>query len=125
MKMHLLADGRDVDAVALEDEVQSELGMPEAWDVIMRIPHNWHALSDMYAAGLYVYLWADVMAADVAEAFLESPGELYDAETAERWRRTILSVGNTAPAEEAFRAFRGRDPDPDALLRRFGLESAP
>lgn len=125
MKMHLLADGRDVDAVALEDEVQSELGMPEAWDVIMRIPHNWHALSDMYAAGLYVYLWADVMAADVAEAFLESPGGLYDAQTAERWRRTILSVGNTAPAEEAFRAFRGRDPDPDALLRRFGLESAP
>lgn len=123
MRMHLLADGRDVDAVRLEEEVLQELGMPEAWDLIMRVPHCWHSISDGYAAGLYSYLWSDVMTADVAEAFLSSPGGLYDADTAERWRRTILSVGTSVPAEEAFRDFMGRDPDPSVLLRRFGLEA--
>ena len=61
------------------------------------------------------------MAADVAEAFAQAPGGYFDAGTAQRWRETILSVGNTVPADQAFRNFRGRDPDPDALLRRFGL----
>ncbi len=123
MRMHLLADGRDVDAVRLEVETLAELGMPEAWDLIMRVPHCWHSISDAYPAGLYSYLWSDVMTADVAEAFLSSPGGLYDTETADRWRRTILSVGTSVPAEEAFRDFMGRDPDPGALMRRFGLET--
>ena len=124
MKMHLLADGRDVDAVKVEDAIMAELGMPSAWDVIMRVPHSVHSFSDEYAAGVYCYLWADVMAADIASAFETAPGGFYDAATAERWRKTILSSGNTVPVERAFRAFRGRDPDPDALLRRFGLLSS-
>jgi peptidyl-dipeptidase Dcp len=124
MRMHLLADGRDVDAVRLEEETLAQLGMPEAWDLIMRVPHCWHAISDGYAAGLYSYLWSDVLASEVLEAFLSSPGGLWDAETAERWRRTILSVGTSVPAEEALRAFLGREPDPGALFRRFGLEAA-
>jgi peptidyl-dipeptidase Dcp len=61
------------------------------------------------------------MAADAAEAFLQSPGGLYDADVARSWRDTILSVGHTLPAAETFRRFRGRDPDPGALMRRFGL----
>lgn len=122
MKLHLLADGRDIDAVALENQVLAELGMPSAWDEIMRVPHNAHAFSFQYAAGVYTYLWSDVIAADIAAAFEQSPGGLYDAATAERWRRTLLSAGNSVPIEQAFRDFRGRDPDPDALLRRFGLE---
>ena len=81
-------------------------------------------LADGYAAGLYSYLWADVMAADVAAAFAESPGGLYDATTATRYRDTLLSVGHRVLADEAFRNFRGRDPDPLALLRRFGLEAS-
>lgn len=124
LRMHLLADGRDVDAVRLEKETLEELGMPEAWDLIMRVPHCWHAVSDGYAAGLYSYLWSDVLASEVLEAFLSSLGGLWDAETSERWRRTILRVGASVPAEEAFRAFLGRDPDPAALFRRFGLEAA-
>jgi Zn-dependent oligopeptidase len=87
------------------------------------VPHSYHSFSGEYAASVYVYLWADVMAADVAEAFANSPGGFYDPEVSERWCRTILSVGNTVPAEEAFRSFLGRDPDPDALLLLlFGLE---
>jgi peptidyl-dipeptidase Dcp len=88
----------------------------------MRVTHNWHSFSDSYPANLYVYLWADVIAADLAEAFLEGQGGLYDREVAERYRRTILSRGADVPAEQAFRDFRGRDPDPSALFRRFGLE---
>jgi len=123
MRIHLEANGRGVNAVRLEEDVLKELDMPSAWDEIMRVPHSVHSFSDQYAAGIYVYLWADVMAADVAEAFARAPGGFYDKETSERWRRTVLSVGSTVPAEEAFRNFRGRDPDPDALLRRFGLKS--
>ncbi len=122
MKMHLAADGRDIDAVTMENQLLAELGMPAAWDEIMRVTHNVHAFSFQYAAGVYSYLWSDVIAADIAEAFDQSPGGLYDAATAERWRRTLLSSGNSVPIEQAFRNFRGRDPSPAALLRRFGLE---
>ena len=128
MKMHLAADGSDVDAIEIERQTLAELDMPAAWDQIMRVTHNMHcfssSFSDGYAAGLYSYLWADVMAADVAAAFAESPGGLYDTATAARWRDTLLSVGHRVPADEAFRNFRGRDPDPLALLRRFGLQTA-
>jgi peptidyl-dipeptidase Dcp len=122
MKLHLLADGRDIDAVTMENQLLAELGMPAAWDEIMRVTHNVHAFSFQYAAGVYSYLWSDAIAADIAEAFDQSPGGLYDAATAERWRRTLLSSGNSVPIEQAFRNFRGRDPSPAALLRRFGLE---
>ncbi len=122
MKMHLLADGRDIDAVKFENQVLADMGMPAVWDEIMRLPHNMHAFSFEYAAGVYTYLWSDVIAADIAEAFEQSPGGLYDAPTSERWRRTLLSSGNSVPIDQAFRNFRGRDPSPAALLRRFGLE---
>ena len=125
MRLYLLADGREVDPVTVEHEVLEEIRMPPAGDLILRIPHAWHTFSDAYAAGVYSYLWADVMAADVAEAFERAPGGMYDAETAERYLRTILSVGHRVPADEAFRSFMGRDPDPGALLRRFGLGAAP
>ncbi len=126
MKLHLMADGsgREIDAVAVERETLAELGMPDAWDLILRVTNSFHAFAGGYDAGLYSYLWSDLMAADAAEAFLASPGGLYDAQVAEAWRETILTVGHTAPAEQAFRSFRGRDPDPAALLRRFGLVAA-
>jgi peptidyl-dipeptidase Dcp len=125
LRAHLAADGGDVDALAIEAEVRAELGMPDAIDMVMRAPHMYHAFgTDHYAAGLYVYLWADVMVADIIAAFLDSPGGLYDAATAQKWRDTLLSVGNSLPGKDAFRAFRGRDPDPMALMRRFGLDQA-
>ena len=122
MRLYLLADGRDVDPFKVEEDVLRELEMPAAGDLILRMPHAYHTISDMYAAGVYSYLWADVMAADVAAAFSEAPGGMYDSATAERYFRCILSSGASIPAAEAFRRFMGRDPDPGALLRRFGLE---
>lgn len=124
MRLYMLADGRDVDPVAVERDVLDELGMPAAGDLILRMPHAFHTFSDAYAAGVYSYLWADVMAADAAEAFLEAPGGLWDRGVADRYAATILSVGASVSAEQAIRNFRGRDPDPGALLRRFGLERA-
>ena len=99
----------------------AELGLPAAWDVVMRVTHNVHCFAGGYAAGLYSYLWADVMAADAAEAFERAPGGLYDAEVSRTWIDQVLSVGHRVPADEAFRSFTGHEPGPEALLRRFGL----
>ena len=127
LRMHRLADGSGtaIDATRIERETMAELGMPEAWDLIMRVTHSFHSFIGAYAAGVYVYLWADVMAADAAETFLQSPGGLYDAATAKAWLANILSVGRRVPADEAFRAFAGHDPSPRPLQRRFGLAETP
>ncbi|MFN7409550.1 MAG: M3 family metallopeptidase, partial [Pseudomonadota bacterium] len=126
MRLHLRADGsgQPIDPVQVENDTLAELGMPEAWDLIMRVTHNFHVFIGAYAAGLYSYLWADVMAADAVEAFERSPCGLYDADTARRWIDNILSVGHRVPADQAFRQFAGHDPDPSALQRRFGLQPA-
>jgi peptidyl-dipeptidase Dcp len=123
LRLHLLADGsgRPMDPVQVENDALAELGMPEAWDLIMRVTHNFHVFIGAYAAGLYSYLWADVMAADAVEAFERSPGGLYDADTARRWIEKVLSVGHRVAADDAFRDFAGHDPDPTPLHRRFGL----
>ncbi|MBL8323357.1 MAG: M3 family metallopeptidase [Rubrivivax sp.] len=128
LKLHLLADGsgRDIDPQAVEREILAALGLPACWDQILRVTNSFHSFVGSYDAGVYSYLWSDMMAADVAEAFLASPGGLYDERTAQAWREQLLTVGHTVPADEAFRRFRGRDPDPEALMRRFGLaETAP
>jgi peptidyl-dipeptidase Dcp len=124
LRLHLLADGSGtpIDPVQLENDTLTELGMPEAWDLIMRVTHNFHCFVGSYAAGLYSYLWADVMAADAVEAFERSPGGLYDPGTTRRWIDHILSVGHRVPADQAFRSFAGHDPDPTPLHRRFGLQ---
>ena len=123
MELHLLADGsgRDIDPVAVEQRTLHALGMPACWDLVLYTPHSVHCYAGAYDAGLYAYLWADVMAADVAELFERSPGGLYDPTVAQAWRDHVLSVGHTVPADAAFRALCGREPDPGALMRRFGL----
>lgn len=124
MRVHTGIRDADFDAVQFEQEVLRELGMPEALDVGLPLSVSTHLFGSQYAAGLYSYLWGDVMAADVAEAFAAAPGGFYDDETNKRWRRTFLEVGSRVPATEAFRNFLGREPQPDALFRRFGLENA-
>jgi peptidyl-dipeptidase Dcp len=126
LKLHLMADGsgREIDAVAVERDTLAELGMPPAWDLILRVTNSIHSFVGGYDAGLYSYLWSDLMAADAAEAFLQSPGGLYDVDVARTWRDTVLTVGHTVDAAESYRRFRGRDPDPGALMRRFDLATA-
>ncbi len=121
MRLHLMADGSDIDAEAVEAAIIEEIGLPDAIDLILYVPHAFHTFSPQYAAGVYTYLWSDIIAADIAEAFLDSPGGFYDNETALRYRETILDIGNARSIDEAYREFRGRDPDPNALMRRFSL----
>ena len=95
---------------------------PPAWQ---RFPHAFtHVFAGGYAAGYYSYLWAEVLSADVFGAFEENSGEdgdVIDAATGARFRDEFLSVGASRPALESFIAFRGRAPQPDALLRSYGL----
>lgn len=121
MRLHMLADGRDIDAVSVERQLLSDYEMPRAVDPLLHVQHAVHVFTDEYSAGVYTYLWSDVLAADAAEAFTSAAGGLYDPEVSARWRTEVLARGNTVPAAEAFRAFRGRDPDQGALLRRFGI----
>ncbi|HEX5959736.1 MAG TPA: M3 family metallopeptidase [Rhodanobacteraceae bacterium] len=100
---------------------------PPAWQ---RFPHAFtHIFSGGYAAGYYSYLWAEVLSADVFGAFEEhaemgaavAGADVIDAATGARFRDEFLAVGASRPALESFVAFRGRPPQPDALLRAYGL----
>jgi peptidyl-dipeptidase Dcp len=99
----------------------SRLDLPAAIAPRHRAPHFQHVFAgEGYAAGYWSYMWADVLACDAAEAFMEA-GDWFDAETARRYRETILSVGDSIEPAIAYRNFRGRDADPEALLRDRGL----
>lgn len=119
MELHLAEEVPDPEA--FERATLARLGMPASIVMRHRTPHFAHVFSDeAYAAGYYSYLWADALVADTFEAFVEAGGP-YDTAVAARFRKTILSVGDTVDAAEAYRAFRGRDVDVDALLRKRGF----
>ena len=83
-----------------------------------------HIFAGGYAAGYYSYKWAEVLSADVYSAFEEAAkltGSILDEKTGIRYRQEILEVGGSRPAAESFKAFRGREPNIDALLRHGGL----
>lgn len=85
-----------------------------------------HIFAGGYAAGYYSYKWAEVLSADVYAAFEESArltGSILDVDIGKRYRTEILEVGGSRPAAESFKAFRGREPSIDALLRHGGLVS--
>lgn len=95
---------------------------PPAWQ---RFPHAFtHIFAGGYAAGYYSYLWAELLSADAFGAFEEhamAGHSVIDGQIGERFRREILAVGASRPALESFIAFRGRKPEPEALLRSHGL----
>jgi len=120
MKLHLAGD-RKIDPDAFERETLAQLGMPKEIVMRHRLPHFLHIFSsDSYSAGYYSYLWSDVLTADAFGAFLEGKGP-YDKTVAERLRKYIFSVGNTVDPADAYRAFRGRDPKIDALMKKRGF----
>jgi oligopeptidase A len=113
--------------LALLDEVRREVAVlhPPAWT---RTPNSFsHIFAGGYAAGYYSYKWAEVLSADAFSAFEEArdakkhSGSVLDPETGARFRDEILAVGGSRPAAESFRAFRGREPRVDALLRHSGM----
>jgi peptidyl-dipeptidase Dcp len=122
MKLHMNTDPNvKVDANEFETRTMSEIGCPK--EIIMRHRPTafGHIFSgDGYSAGYYVYIWADTMSADCSEAFVEA-GSFYDKPTCKRLRETIFSVGNSIAPDVAFRNFRGRDVDTNALMRDRGF----
>ncbi|HEX5883724.1 MAG TPA: M3 family metallopeptidase [Pyrinomonadaceae bacterium] len=120
MKLHLAGD-RKIDPDAFERETLAQLGMPKEIVMRHRTPHFLHVFSsDSYSAGYYSYLWSDVLTADAFGAFVEGKGP-YDRAVAERLRKHVFSVGNTLDPADAYRAFRGRDPKIDALMKKRGF----
>ncbi|MGB7989498.1 MAG: M3 family metallopeptidase [Candidatus Methylophosphatis roskildensis] len=113
----------DKSYLQLLDEVRSEVAVivPPPWN---RFPNSFsHIFAGGYAAGYYSYKWAEVLSADAFEAFEEARGVhgVLDSATGQRFWEEILAVGGSRPALESFKAFRGREPRVDALLRHNGM----
>jgi peptidyl-dipeptidase Dcp len=120
MKLHTIPDGV-VDPAAFEATTLREIGMPKELVMRHRLPQFNHLFSsDSYSAGYYSYLWSETMDADTFAAF-EEAGSPWDKATADRFARILLSTGNETDRAEAYRAFRGRDPDVNALLKQRGF----
>jgi oligopeptidase A len=101
------------------DQVRSEVAVlrPPAFN---RFQHSFsHIFAGGYSAGYYSYKWAEVLSADAWSAFEESG--VLNAETGRRYRQEILEAGGSRPAMDSFKAFRGREPRIDALLRHQGI----
>ncbi|QWE15812.1 M3 family metallopeptidase [Polynucleobacter sp. AP-Nino-20-G2] len=126
-RLHSTFNAKDADSfgvLALSRKIAQEFNVipqPE----ISRWPNTFsHIFAGGYAAGYYSYKWAEVLSADAYAAFEEAAkltGSVLDSATGKRYRTEILEVGGSRPAAESFKAFRGREPSIDALLRHGGL----
>ena len=114
------------DVMQLLNEVRQEVAVIQA-PAYSRTAHTFsHIFSGGYAAGYYSYKWAEVLSADAYAAFEESAGagqSTVSVETGKKYRTAILEAGGSRPAMESFKAFRGREPTIDALLRHQGMAS--
>jgi len=120
MKLHLAGDQK-IDPDTFERETLASLGMPSELVMRHRTPQFNHVFSsDGYSAGYYSYLWSVVLAADAFSAFTEAGGP-YDKDMAARLRQNVFTVGNTVDPAAGYRAFRGRDPKIDALMKQRGF----
>ena len=109
------------DVEAFEQQQMAARGLPPDAGMAHRLPHFQHLFAgDGYAAGYYVYLWAEVLEADAWEAFLDA-GDPFDAAVAARLKDRIYSRGDSVEPGAAYRAFRGRDAGPEPMLRARGL----
>ena len=122
MAVHSLSEyDDDFDLSEFEKKYLAEIGMPQGIVMRHRPAHFAHLFaSSSYAAGYYVYQWAQVLDNDVFEAFKET-GDVFDKETAERCRKFIYSAGNTVAPQDLFKAFRGREPDTSFFLKNKGM----
>ena len=121
MKYHT-TDPDKIEPRKFEKETLDELGMPDEIVMRHRSPHFGHVFSgEGYATGYYGYLWADVLTSDAAEAFAESPGGFYDENMAEKLVKYLFAPRNAMDPAEAYRKFRGRDAEIDALMRDRGF----
>ena len=122
LRLHAEFDPADPPARVFEllNEVRREVAVmtPPAWN---RFPNSFsHIFAGGYGAGYFSYKWAEVLSADCYAAF-EEAGNPFDPAVGKRFLEEIIAAGGARPALDNFRAFRGRDPQPDALLRHSGM----
>jgi peptidyl-dipeptidase Dcp len=121
MEYHTQTEYQPIDVMAFEDQVQAKYDMMDEIYFRHGSPHFNHIFSsDFYAAGYYSYIWSGVLDADAFEAFVET-GNLFDQETARKFREEILSKGGTREAMEMYVNFRGKEPGIEPLLKQRGL----
>ncbi len=124
IELHSLGDAAALDVVGFERATLARIKMPEEIAMRHRTPHFQHLFSGGgYAAGYYSYLWSEVLDADAFNAF-EETGDAFDPATARRLCDFIYAAGNRRDPAEAYKAFRGRLPTLDALLKKRGLDDA-
>jgi oligopeptidase A len=127
MRLHSDFDPSTRSALELLEEVRAQVAVlkPPAYN---RFPNSFsHVFAGGYAAGYYSYKWAEVLSADAYSAFEETgkaKGIILDSAIGARFRDEILAVGGSRPAAESFKAFRGREPNVEALLRHSGMTAA-
>ena len=119
MAWHIVSEVPAADVISFEKEaIKACALMPDAPETAFS-PSFGHIFSGGYAAGYYSYKWAEVLEADAFQVFKETG--IFNKETAEKFRKEILSKGSIEDADVIYRNFRGRDPEPDALLKKFGM----
>jgi peptidyl-dipeptidase Dcp len=126
MAVHALAQAEPPEELcAYEDATLRALGLPDGVGINHRLVHFQHLFSGPgYAAGYYVYLWAEVLDADGYDAFVEA-GDPFAAPVAQALRRFIYGSGDSLPPGDAYRRFRGREPQVEPMLRKRGLMAEP
>ena len=126
-RLHSTFDAQSTESRAvleLSREIANQFNVISQPEISRWINTFSHIFAGGYAAGYYSYKWAEVLSADVYSAFEEAAkltGSVLDEKTGARYRQEILEVGGSRPAAESFKAFRGREPSIDALLRHGGL----
>ncbi len=122
MKIHLAATpDKTINPDEFERATMTEIKCPKEIVMRHRPTQFGHIFADDgYSAGYYAYIWADTMSADASEAFVEA-GSFYDRKTCDRFRDSIFVVGNSIPPDVAFKNFRGRAVDTNALMRDRGF----
>jgi peptidyl-dipeptidase Dcp len=119
MDWHTVYETKEPDAVVFENASMKKIGLIPEIVVRYRTPYFQHIFSGGYSAGYYSYLWSEVLDADAFQAFKET--SLFDPKTAQSFRDNILSKGNTEEPMDLYKAFRGREPKVEPLLKRRGL----
>lgn len=120
MNYHSLQDATPIDAQKFEKEILEKIGLIPEITVRYRSPYFSHIFNGGYAAGYYVYTWAEVLDADAFAAFKES-GDIFNPEKARLFRENILSKGGSDDPMKLYKQFRGAEPDITPLLKRKGL----
>jgi peptidyl-dipeptidase Dcp len=128
LDFHSLSSEAEVEAAAdakgFEDKALARIAMPDEIAMRHRPPHFAHIFSGGgYASAYYSYMWSEVLDADAFAAF-EETGDIFDPATAKRLRDTIYAAGGSQDPADAYKAFRGRLPSAEALLRKRGFEQS-